>query len=150
MGRKPTPTNLKLLRGNPGKRAINEAEPKPEGIPLCPPELSNEARKEWSRIAPVLIRMGLLTDADRAALAAYCSLYAEFIQAELAIRELGSTFTTPNGHVQVRPEVSIRKHAIAGMSPYLSRFGLSPADRAGLETTDAADGAMRSLDQILA
>jgi P27 family predicted phage terminase small subunit len=149
VGRKPTPTNLKLLRNNPGKRSINQKEPKPDGVPECPGELSNDARKEWERIAPILLRMGLLTNADRAALAGYCSLYAEFIQAELAIRELGATFTTPNGHVQVRPEVSIRKHALAGLTPYLARFGLSPSDRAGMETTEPAVGPRQTMDQIL-
>ena len=29
-GRKPTPTALKLLEGNPGKRKLNDREPKPE------------------------------------------------------------------------------------------------------------------------
>ena len=28
-GRKPTPTYLKLLKGNPGKRSLNKHEPKP-------------------------------------------------------------------------------------------------------------------------
>lgn len=36
-GRKPKPTHLKLLEGNPGHRPINGAEPKPNpGLPTCP------------------------------------------------------------------------------------------------------------------
>lgn len=46
-GRKPKPTYLKLLNGNPGKRALNEQEPKPERAlptrvryePIEPPSL---------------------------------------------------------------------------------------------------------------
>ncbi|MGH7717148.1 MAG: phage terminase small subunit P27 family, partial [Vulcanimicrobiaceae bacterium] len=30
-GRKPKPTHLKLVAGNPGKRPPNENEPQPEG-----------------------------------------------------------------------------------------------------------------------
>ena len=36
-GRKPKPTALKLLEGNPGKRPINEHEPvPPKGTVKCP------------------------------------------------------------------------------------------------------------------
>ena len=31
-GRKPVPTALKKLRGNPGKRPLNDAEPKPDVV----------------------------------------------------------------------------------------------------------------------
>ncbi len=44
-GRKPKPSHLKLVTGNPGKRAINTQEPVPERIlPAPPPELTAEAR----------------------------------------------------------------------------------------------------------
>ena len=36
-GRKPKPTAIKELEGNPGKRKLNKKEPKPEkGMPVCP------------------------------------------------------------------------------------------------------------------
>ena len=40
-GRRPVPTCMKLLTGNPGKRPLNanEPQPKPE-IPECPPQLA--------------------------------------------------------------------------------------------------------------
>ena len=37
-GRRPKPTRLKLLTGNPGKRPLNDDEPQPQAaIPECPP-----------------------------------------------------------------------------------------------------------------
>src|SRR5262249_22001030 len=40
-GRRPKPTRLKVITGNPGKRPLNEHEPRPEPqIPPCPSELS--------------------------------------------------------------------------------------------------------------
>jgi hypothetical protein len=36
-GRKPKPTHLKLVTGNPGKTALNENEPKPEAALPSPP-----------------------------------------------------------------------------------------------------------------
>ena len=36
-GRKPKPTAVKALEGNPGKRSLNTGEPKPEKkAPRCP------------------------------------------------------------------------------------------------------------------
>ena len=49
-GPKPKPTKLKLLEGNPGRRPINDKEPKPkERLPQCPTHLSEEAKREWQR-----------------------------------------------------------------------------------------------------
>lgn len=45
-GRKPKPTAVKVLEGNPGKRSLNTAEPKPEKkAPRCPSWLEDEAKK---------------------------------------------------------------------------------------------------------
>ena len=47
-GRKPKPTAIKELEGNPGKRKLNKKEPKPEkGMPVCPEWLLPEAKAEW-------------------------------------------------------------------------------------------------------
>ena len=50
-GRKPKPTALKKLEGNPGKRKLNTKEPVPgKGMPDCPKWLLPEAKKEWKRL----------------------------------------------------------------------------------------------------
>ena len=54
-GRKPKPTAVKVLEGNPGKRSLNTGEPKPEKkAPRCPAWLEDEAKKEWKRMAKQL------------------------------------------------------------------------------------------------
>ena len=54
-GRKPKPTAVKVLEGNPGKRSLNTGEPKPEKkAPRCPSWLEEEAKKEWKRMAKQL------------------------------------------------------------------------------------------------
>lgn len=56
-GRKPTPTAIKKLEGNPGKRPLNKSEPKPiRKAPFCPKWLEVEAKKEWQRQDPKIIR----------------------------------------------------------------------------------------------
>ena len=61
-GRKPKPTALKQLEGNPGKRQLNEHEPvPPKSTVRCPAWLEPEAKKEWKRLAPSLEAMGILS-----------------------------------------------------------------------------------------
>lgn len=89
MGRPPKPTHLKVLEGNPGKRALNKNEPRPQAkIPSCPKHLDKEAKVEWKRISKQLLLLGLLTEVDRAALAAYCQAWSRWIYAEEKINRL--------------------------------------------------------------
>ena len=61
-GRKPKPTAIKELEGNPGKRLLNADEPKPERkVPPCPKWLEPEAKKEWRRLSKQLEQIGVLT-----------------------------------------------------------------------------------------
>src|SRR3989304_1096626 len=106
-GPAPKPTALRLLEGNPGKKPLNKREPQPQvGRPACPRWLVVEARREWQRLMPELLRLNLMTIVDRAALAGYCQAWARWRQAERMLTKKGLTFETPNGYVQQRPEVS--------------------------------------------
>jgi len=50
-GRRPKPTRIKALTGNPGKRPLDAHEPRPEpNLPECPPELNPGAQREWTRL----------------------------------------------------------------------------------------------------
>ena len=58
-GRKPKPTAIKKLEGNPGKRKLNTKEPIPaKGMPNCPEWLMPEAKKEWERRADLMNQRG--------------------------------------------------------------------------------------------
>lgn len=76
-GRKPKPTALKKLEGNPGKRKLNTKEPVlGKGMPDCPKWLLPETKREWERLCVKLSEMGVLTEIDMAAFTAYCQSYA--------------------------------------------------------------------------
>jgi phage terminase small subunit len=75
---KPTPTHLKVLRGNPGKRPLPKNEPQPQGDVIRPRFLKGRAAKIWEEYAPELIRLKLLTSVDAHTFAAWCALTAEF------------------------------------------------------------------------
>ena len=151
-GRKPKPTALKLLEGNPGKRPINEHEPiPPKGTVKCPTWLESEAKEEWKRLAPSLEAMGVLTQADLTAFAGYCQAYARWKEAEEFISQHGSIFQTPSGYVQQVPQVSIAQQNLKIMQSFCSEFGLTPATRAriiangGGKDDTASDDPMESL-----
>ena len=68
-GRKPKPTAMKELEGNPGKHPLNTSEPKPnKKAPACPKWLEPEAKKEWRRLAKQMEAIGILTEVDNEAI----------------------------------------------------------------------------------
>ena len=124
-GRKPKPTAVKKLEGNPGKRKLNTKEPVPaKGMPDCP-----EAKKEWERLADLMNQMGILTEVDMAAFAAYCQSYARWKEAQEHIDSEGSTFETDKGYQQQTPWVGIANTNQKLMLQAASEFGLTPSSR---------------------
>jgi P27 family predicted phage terminase small subunit len=89
MPTKRIPANVHLLRGNPGHKSMadltDDVRPETE-LPGLPPHLLPEARKEWRRIAPELMRYGLVSHLDRAALGLYCQEYAWWVWHENALQ----------------------------------------------------------------
>ena len=80
-GPKPTPTALKIVRGNPGKRALPKDEPKPEAGAVAPDWLSPAAAEHWPLIARQLEDAQVLTVMDAPALALYCEAFARWKKA---------------------------------------------------------------------
>ena len=129
-GRKPQPTALRRLNGNPGKRGYNPAEPvPPPGLPDCPGHLSEDARAEWHRIAGALHAMGVLTVVDRAALAAYCQAWGRWVEAEEKLKVTPPMIRTPSGHVQQSPWMSVANKQLELMGRYMAELGITPAAR---------------------
>ena len=139
-GRKPKPTALKVLEGNPGKRPLNEHEPVPPKAAIrCPAWLEPDAKKEWKRLAPALEAMGILTTVDISAFAGYCQAYARWKEAEEFISKHGSIFQTPSGYVQQVPQVSIAQQNLKIMQSFCSEFGLTPATRSRIIANSGGD-----------
>lgn len=129
-GRRPKPTRLKVLTGNPGRRPLNPEEPQPEPqIPDCPAELGPVARREWDRLVGELGKLNLLTNLDRAALAAYCGAYALWAEATEAIQKFGTMVKSPSGYPIQSPYVSIANRQAELMMRISSEFGFTPASR---------------------
>lgn len=134
-GPKPQPTAQRRLRGNPGKRALNDREPTPElAVPECPDWLNDDARAEWKRIVPELVTMNLLTRVDRAALACYCQAWATFKAAQREVDERGLTMTVgEQGFEMQRPEVGIASKAMQQIKAFAAEFGFTPSARTSIK-----------------
>ncbi|WP_069648975.1 phage terminase small subunit P27 family [Caloranaerobacter ferrireducens] len=151
-GRKPKPTALKVLEGNPGKRPLNKNEPKPEKkAPRCPSWLEPEAKKEWKRMAKTLETIGILTQVDAAAFAGYCQAYARWKEAEEFLSKHGTIFKTPSGYIQQVPQVSIAQTYLKIMKDFCSEFGLTPSARSRIRVdgdTSTNDDPMEELLRV--
>lgn len=132
-GRRPKPTQLKLVAGNPGKRATNKREPKPRRIiPSCPAHLDDAGKVAWGRLCTILDRMGVLTEADALALERLCACYADILECQALILRDGRTYETdgPSGRlIKGNPAAGQLRAADAQFKAYLIEFGLTPAAR---------------------
>jgi len=129
-GRKPKPTNLKIMEGNPGKRPLNLNEPKLLTIALeCPEELSCNAKKIWNRFYPEMERIGILKIIDEMAFAGLCQNYAIYLETEKFLEENGRVMRTRSGAIKARPEVAISNNALNFVKAFASEFGLTPSSR---------------------
>lgn len=132
-GRKPKPTALKKLEGNPGRRPLNESAPVPPTVALrCPKHLLPEARKEWKRLAPILMGVGLLTAADAVPFEAYCTSYARWLEVQAKITEEGSTYVDPQGRIRPNPYIAIANQQLREIKSLAAEFGLTPSNRAAM------------------
>lgn len=151
----PKPTALKVLEGNPGKRALNLSDglnPRIE-VPSVPKHLGLEAKKEWKRITPLLEELGLISGLDRAALGLYCQAVGRLSELETsfngkvathvaagvdycdAVFEVSHT-VTPSGYAQQSVIVQLIKSHREQVNRYLMHFGLSPAARARVQPSN--------------
>jgi P27 family predicted phage terminase small subunit len=128
----PLPSALKRLRGNPGRRRLNEHEPQPRSARKCPeppPWLTPYALERWREVAPELFALGLLTVADVGALAIHCSHYGRWRQAEEQIARMPELVaTTERGRV-ADPLVAIAGRAAKDALSSGNEFGLTPSSR---------------------
>ena len=150
-GRKPKPTAMKMLEGNPGKRPLNLKEPVPEKkLPKCPDWLEDEAKAEWKRLCKGLFNMGLLTEYDMATFASYCQAYARWKEAEEFISQHGTIVKTKTGYWQQVPQVSIAQTYLKIMNRFAEQFGLTPASRSRIIAgNDKGGGAEDEMEALL-
>ncbi len=142
-GRRPKPTNLKVLEGNPGKRPLPEDEPQPDPpANLEPPEhLSDRAKDFWRQYAEPLAKLGLLTELDLASFELLCGCWAKAKRAEDELERQGNVlaYETAAGNkiIKNNPNLSAWNINVSLFNKLAQKFGLAAADRAGLKVPDS-------------
>lgn len=139
MGRPRTPSVLKELKGTAQPCRMNPLEPTlPTSAPEMPTDFSVAEQAVWLVYIHTLDRMKVLTFADRRGL-------IQLTQAT-ALYDLMKKYLDANGHTYVadqregavhrmRPEYQIMQDAEKRIQFWLSRFGLTPADRSRVSAT---------------
>lgn len=155
-GPAPTPTAIKLAKGNPGKRPINALEPKPKtGEPPMPRDLSKPAKKEWKRLAKMLLKLGVLTVSDGDALATLCEAKTLWREALNDVRKNGIliqvTAATRNGPVTIQkknPAIAVMESQAKLVKSLLESFGCTPSSRTKVNANPNTDSFSDGLDDI--
>ena len=140
-GRKPEPTTLKLLRGNPGKRPINKGEPKLAATVLRPPaHLDAVAKTEWRRVAKMLAESVKTTALDRAVLTCYCEWWSQLVRLSTELRKVGPIIVSKTTK---QPYMSPWLAGMAMASKQVERFagelGMSPSSRSRIDVGGPGD-----------
>ncbi len=138
-GPKPKPTSMKELAGNPGKRPLNENEPKPQvaNLPIPRGRLPKHARDLWKSLAPKLADLGILTEVDAAAFELLCLHYGISVEALKEVwdpktKSFDFTVVTVQGGEKKNPVFQIFKENSTMFKQFATEFGLTPSSRARL------------------
>lgn len=135
MGRSSKPTNLKIVTGNPGKRALNKQEPDPAYLnDLTAPEfLSSDARVVWDDIAPKLRDSLLLTVIDVLPLAALCESVAEYRRATKNCKDSPLRESEKAGGLVLSQWKIVQSMSLKQIMMIAREFGMTPASRTKIQ-----------------
>ncbi len=134
-----TPTHLRLVRGNPSKRPINNNEPKPpKGVPPVPKHFDKQGKYWFKRMAEELDAIGVISQLDGRALELLVEAYTEYRHHCDTLEVEGYTYRTETqtGDVMIKahPAAIMKADAWKRLRAMLSEFGMTPASRSKVST----------------
>lgn len=149
VGRPPTPTHLKVISGNPGKRPLNDQEPQlPNERPKYPKGFSAEEKACWDVVCSYLEKMGICSVVDSMAMERLIKVYMEIMVLTKTIESEGFTYQceTKGGGIMLRahPAVALLADADRRFRQWLVEFGLTPSSRSRIKV----DASQNPQDQI--
>ncbi len=147
-GRKRKPTALKLITGNPGNRALNEAEPEPVKVyePDPPQGFSAVENAKWEQLCKQLVDCKVLTELDLDALELYVRNWCTMQDALADLAARGKLLRGPAGGPMWNPSWAEYKHCIRIIRSLQAEFGMTPASRSGIVASGGDDGKDRWSD----
>ena len=97
-------------------------------------------------MAQILFDAGLLSQIDRAALAAYCQAWGRWVKAEQELTKHGSVTLTIHGTMKQSPYVVVARDAMEELRKFAVEFGMTPSSRSRVT---AAETGQMSLAELL-
>lgn len=148
MGRRgpaPTPTPLKLLRGETRPSRVNYRAPQPlRSLPLKPADLAPAAALAWERVVTELGPTGVLTGADRDVLRLYVEALVRYEQAAALYAGSGPLIRGARGGELVKnPLAPIVRDGATLVLALARELGLTPSARSGLRAPGASPAGAR-------
>lgn len=133
-----TPTHLRLVKGNPSKRALNKNEPKPpSGVPPIPKHFDKRGKYWFKRMGEELDAVGVMSTLDAKALELLVEAYTEYRHHCEVLDEEGYTYQTGSATgekiVKAHPAAAMKADAWKRIRAMLSEFGMTPASRSKVE-----------------
>ena len=137
-GRKPTPKAVLQMRGSRVRGPHLTGIDAPPGVPPAPGWLGEIAREEWGRIVPMLEASRVMSPRHQQTLACYCDSFADMVQADVELRESGTTITDDKGRVSNHPAWVRKRDARNQMLKFAAEFGLTASALARVTAVDNA------------
>ena len=134
-GRKPLPTQLKLIKGTLRKDRQTPNEPIVTVALAGVPEHLTERQKELWRETVACAPSGLLKQLDASVLEVYIVALDAYREAQVKVQELGSVVRSPNNYPQVSPFMAIMNKQAVIMLKAASEMGFTPASRTRISVT---------------
>ncbi|WP_458725659.1 phage terminase small subunit P27 family [Pseudomonas mandelii] len=147
-GRPALPAVVHLINGNRSKKnrgdlLREQSQPvMPVEAPPMPDWLDEDARREWERVVPDLVTLGLISKMDMQVMAQYCEAVSDYRRWTLKIQELNESLSSSTkGDVQTyrtgAQDLSIwrklRNDAERRANDAGGKFGFSPMARRSLK-----------------
>jgi P27 family predicted phage terminase small subunit len=114
---------------------VDEPKPAPVMDTSPPPGLDRYARRVWRRLAPILSRLGLLTEADHETFCLLCESWGRWERARRRLKivlRADAEEATAKRLALIRSAERSVEHAEESFHRLGTLFGLSPASRSRL------------------
>lgn len=132
-GPAPTPTHLRLLRGDRASR-INTREPTACSEPPEPPDgIADDVREIWEYTVRQLTSMRLASSADRDALLCLCEAIATHRKACAVLARSPILVKSSQGSLIRNPALAVQRDSAHAIRSLAQVFGLTPSGRSTIQ-----------------
>jgi P27 family predicted phage terminase small subunit len=145
-GPKPEPAAVKLQKGS-SRRPVGadpQDAPNTAAKVAAPSWLKGGGLEIWTRLAPRLSGMNLLTPIDAETFGRYCRNFARWFKMQLVLDEEGETYESESAHGKLKrahPAFLISDRLERQLNQAEANFGLNPAERQRIFAARAAAAA---------